>query len=207
MNERMFRRAAETNTRAACAPQTGQNDLFSGRRTRLRKATVRQAICWRLWLRQRSCRSAGHRANHPSTVELRSPYDGPAGIVATISSCRALGRAHPSTRKPTPGWRRPGPQYDSLAIGTRSTARRASRIASSFRPRPASRHAASAKYSSCLSHAASSHFRAAANTDCAFCLSPRARATCPSAQLSGGCPTYTAANFAGVAAITRFAAS
>jgi len=60
-------------------------------------------ICWQLWLRQQSCRSADHRANHPSTDwngdRRRSapiPQEFPAptpGIVATISSCSSAKRA------------------------------------------------------------------------------------------------------------------
>src|SRR6266508_4336829 len=121
-------------------------------------------------------------------LKHRSPYEGPFGIVATISSCssarsRSPVQAYTSARLATYA----GPQYESLAIGMRSTVRRASRIASSFRPSPASKTAASSKYSlflTLVSHVASNLFRAPANTDCAFCLSPRARATCPSAQLS-----------------------
>src|SRR4029450_5442455 len=75
-------------------------------------------------------------------LKRRSPYEGPFGIVATVSSCssaRARSPVHVETsaRRVT----RLGPQYESLAIGKRSTARSAWWMASSFRPSPASNHA------------------------------------------------------------------
>jgi hypothetical protein len=44
-------------------------------------------ICWQPWLRRRSCRSASPRKEPQYGLKRRSPYVGPAGIFATISSC------------------------------------------------------------------------------------------------------------------------
>ena len=100
---------------------------------------------------------------------------------------------------------------ESLAIGMSSTARRASRIASSFRPSPASSIATLVEVLFILGLVAPCRVhllaRGCKHRQRLLLIAARKRNLSVS-PISGGCPPKaSSANFAGVAAITLFAAS
>ena len=147
-------------------------------------------------------------------LKRRSPYVGAGSPESSrlFRVARARGRARRSTRKPAPGWR---PSSDPIerVLGNRHEIDRApclaDRVFFSAKPSIKSRDVARSTLHpwACRPMSRSIFLRAAANAASAFCLSPRARATCPSAQLRRLPPKASSAHFAGVAAITRFAAS
>src|SRR6266576_723648 len=68
VNESSFRLAAETSRLAACAPQSGKLAKALGvTAAAAERSAFWGTICWQPWLRQRSCRRAYLRANHPRT--------------------------------------------------------------------------------------------------------------------------------------------